>query len=265
MEILSGGGINEVVRIGDTVRRPTGPWSPNVHALLRHLKDFPGVPRVMAEPADGYEYLSYLPGDVSNYPATPAAASQPALISAAKLLRAYHDATAAYAATAPREGWQVPARDPVEVICHADYAPHNCVLTGDEVTGMFDFDFAHPGPRLWDVAYAVYRWVPLTGSGNVVEQTIRLGLFCDAYGLDTPGRAALIPVVATRLHALVTLMRTEAEAGNEAFASHLADGHHLLYLADADYVLAERSTLSPVVRATNPRFGGGDGPRRDQA
>ena len=65
MEILPGG-INEVVRIGDTVRRPAGPWSPNVHALLRHLEGFPGVPRVVAEPADGYEHLSFLPGEVSN-------------------------------------------------------------------------------------------------------------------------------------------------------------------------------------------------------
>lgn len=27
-----------VVRIGDTVRRPTQPWTPTVHALLRHLE-----------------------------------------------------------------------------------------------------------------------------------------------------------------------------------------------------------------------------------
>ncbi len=250
VEILPGG-INEVVRLGDTVRRPTGPWSPNVHALLRHLEaeGFTGAPRVVAEPADGFEYLSYLPGDVSNYPATPAAASRTALTTAATLLRAYHDATAGFAGSAPRDGWQVPARHPVEVICHADYAPHNCVLTGAEVTGMFDFDFAHPGPRRWDVAYAVYRWVPLTaptnadGFGTTTEQATRLGLFCDAYGLDAPTRATLIPEVAARLHALVSLMRTGAEAGNKAFASHLAEGHHRQYLTDADYVLAERRTL----------------------
>lgn len=33
---LSGGWVNEVVRTGDTVRRSAGPWTPAVHALLRH-------------------------------------------------------------------------------------------------------------------------------------------------------------------------------------------------------------------------------------
>ncbi|MEU7988873.1 hypothetical protein AB0B56_28815 [Streptosporangium canum] len=36
-EELTGGGVNHVVRIGTTVRRPTGRWTPTVHALLSHL------------------------------------------------------------------------------------------------------------------------------------------------------------------------------------------------------------------------------------
>ncbi|WP_250003481.1 phosphotransferase enzyme family protein [Actinoplanes sp. M2I2] len=250
MEILSGG-INEIVRVGDTVRRPAGPWSPNVHALLRHLEadGFTGAPRVRPETSDGYEYLSFLPGDVSNYPATPAAASPEALTSAAALLRSYHDATVDFAAGTPHDGWQVPARDPVEVVCHGDFAPHNCVLDGSRVTGLIDFDFAHPGPRLWDVAYAVYRWVPLTapdnpdGFGASPAQAARLRTFCDTYGLDPAARAALVSAVAARLQALVALMRAEAAAGSEAFAGHLAAGHHVRYLADADYVLAQREVF----------------------
>ncbi|MBB4691446.1 aminoglycoside phosphotransferase family protein [Paractinoplanes abujensis] len=242
MEILSGGGINEVVKIGDSVRRPAGPWSANVHALLRHLRaaGFTNAPEVRST-ADGYEFLSYLPGDVSNYPLTPAAESVTALTSAAKLLRAYHDATVPFARTAPRDGWQVPARDPVEVICHGDYAPHNCALDGTTVTGVFDFDFAHPGPRLWDIAYAAYRWVPLTTVESDLPATVqaeRLRTFCDTYGLDAESRSRLIDTVAARLHALVDVMQTRAAAGDKAFASHLADGHHTIYLTDADYVLA---------------------------
>jgi hypothetical protein len=40
---MSGG----VVRVGDTVRRPAGPWTPAVHALLDHLHGvgFHGAPR----------------------------------------------------------------------------------------------------------------------------------------------------------------------------------------------------------------------------
>ncbi|MCU7729685.1 GNAT family N-acetyltransferase [Actinoplanes sp. KI2] len=208
------GGINEVVRIGNRVRRPTGPWSPQVHDLLRYLEaaGFRGAPRVHEVTPDGFEILDFLPGEVSNYPATPAAASPEALESAAALLRDYHDATAAYATTAPRDGWQAPAREPVEVICHGDFAPHNCVLDGNRVAGIIDFDFAHPGPRLWDVAYAAYRWVPLTVPGNAdgfgatQEQAARLRIFCDRYGLDDAGRAGLIDAVAARLNALVDFM-----------------------------------------------------------
>ena len=45
--VLRGGDLNVVARIGDTVRRPTGPWSPAVHALLRHFErvGFEGAPR----------------------------------------------------------------------------------------------------------------------------------------------------------------------------------------------------------------------------
>jgi hypothetical protein len=250
-ETLAGGGVNEVVRVGDKVRRPTGPWSRRVHELLRRLEveGFRGVPRVHEVTADGFEVLDFLPGDVSNYPPTPAAASAEALESAAALLRAYHDATVEYAAEAPRDGWQVVGVEPVEVICHGDFAPHNCVLDGSRVVGIIDFDHAQPGTRLWDVAYAAYRWVPLTASsnadgfGNTEEQAARLRVFCDRYGLDEAGRADLVDAVAARLNALVDFMRAQAAAGNEAFAGHLAAGHHIQYLNDADYVREQRTVF----------------------
>ena len=37
-ELLAGGDVNVVVRVGDTVRRPTGPWSPAAQALLHHFE-----------------------------------------------------------------------------------------------------------------------------------------------------------------------------------------------------------------------------------
>ncbi|GAB3263121.1 aminoglycoside phosphotransferase family protein [Kineosporia babensis] len=191
--------------------------------------------------SDGHEILDFLPGEVSNYPPTPAAASSRALISAAELLRAYHDSTVGYGSDVT-EGWMLPVQTPVEVICHGDYAPHNCVLSGEEVVGIIDFDTAHPGPRLWDVAYAVYRWAPLTaptndsGFGTVAEQAVRARRFCDAYGLAAADRAGLLEMVAIRLQALVDFMRAQAAAGSAAFASHVADGHDQLYLADVAYL-----------------------------
>src|SRR5690606_4734144 len=76
------------------------------------------------------------------------------------------------------------------------------------------FDTAHPAPRLWDVAYAAYRFVPLTGSprhGGAVPplaaQARRARLFCDAYALAD--RAAFTETVASRLRPLARLIRAK--------------------------------------------------------
>jgi hypothetical protein len=64
---LSGGRMTSgIVRRGDQLRRPTGPWSPAVHEFLRHLEaaGFEGSPRVLE--IDGeWEVLTYLDGDVA--------------------------------------------------------------------------------------------------------------------------------------------------------------------------------------------------------
>ncbi len=54
-----------VVRIGDTVYRPTGPWTPTVHAYLRHLRTagFTGAPEVLGIDERGREVLRYIPGE----------------------------------------------------------------------------------------------------------------------------------------------------------------------------------------------------------
>jgi hypothetical protein len=107
---------------------------------------------------------------------------------------------------------------------------------------------------LWDFAYAAYRWVPMTAPGNAdgfgtsEEQAARLRVFADRYGLDDDGRAGLVDAVARRLHTMVGFMRTQAAAGNEAFAGHLADGHHVQYLNDAEYVLAQRAVYEHHLR-----------------
>ena len=62
---LAGGNVGGAVRVGDTVRRASGPWTPAVHALLHHLADrLPGVPRELGIDERGREVLSYLPGRV---------------------------------------------------------------------------------------------------------------------------------------------------------------------------------------------------------
>jgi hypothetical protein len=61
---LGGGTLTPVVRVGDTVRRPTGRWSWAVHALLLHLEavGFERAPRLLGIDDAGREVLSFLPG-----------------------------------------------------------------------------------------------------------------------------------------------------------------------------------------------------------
>ncbi|WUL63798.1 hypothetical protein OG943_28775 [Amycolatopsis sp. NBC_00345] len=65
---LAGGNMNAgVVRVGDTVRRPAGPWTPAVHALLEHLHSngFRGSPRPLGLDGQGREVLTYAEGPSS--------------------------------------------------------------------------------------------------------------------------------------------------------------------------------------------------------
>ena len=49
-------------------------------------------------------------------------------------------------------------------MCHGDFAPYNITFVDRCVHGIIDFDTLHPGPRIWDVAYAVYRRSPFVSS-----------------------------------------------------------------------------------------------------
>lgn len=244
------GGVNRVRRVGATVVRPAGLHTRSVHRLLRHIRGrgFMGGPEVLAlDLAQGTETLSFLPGEVGVYPIGARFRTDEALVSAARLLRDYHDATADFE-VASSDHWFVPPRDPAEVICHGDYAPYNCVNEGGETTGVFDFDTAHPGPRLWDVGYGAYRWAPLTstanldGFGDLSEQGRRLRLFCEAYGTDE--LREVVEMAAERLVALVEMMRRLASNGHEAFGRHVEGGHDELYLRDVEYLRGNAETLA---------------------
>ena len=64
-ERLEGGYADGAVRVGDTVRRPAGPWTPAVHALLSYLADrgFTGAPRPLGFDEQGREVLTFLEGE----------------------------------------------------------------------------------------------------------------------------------------------------------------------------------------------------------
>jgi hypothetical protein len=86
---LLGGDVTEdVVRVGDTVRRPLKPNSPLIHALLTHLEavGFTGAPRFLGIDAAGREVLSYIEGEVAGRPRPPWIGDEDRMVSVARLV-----------------------------------------------------------------------------------------------------------------------------------------------------------------------------------
>jgi Ser/Thr protein kinase RdoA (MazF antagonist) len=213
---------------------------------------FTGAPRFLGIDEEGREILDFFEGEVGNYPLSEQVRSESALVSAAKLLRSYHDATAA-SIPAHSGGWQLSPIDPVEVICHGDYAPYNCVFVDGVAIAIIDFDFARPGPRSWDLAYALYRFGPLTepantdGFGTSELQAARARTFLDAYGCSREDRSKVVDSLHARLRFLVAFMEDAAAAGDENFARHIAEGHADLYIRDLDYLARNNAVWQKLI------------------
>jgi len=250
--VLTGGNMTPVVLVGGTVRRATGAWTPTIHALLRHLRasGFGQVPEPMGIDERGREILSLLPGRVGTYPLPDFMLSTQTLTTVGRTLRAYHDATVGFAA-APGAVWQSPAREPAEVVCHNDFGPYNLMFEGSTLTGVIDFDLASPGPRVWDIAYAAYRFVPLTDPANpdvpylgVAEQARRLAGFCSSYRSAHIGPRDVVATAPARLRELVAFIVEAAAAGDPAQRAVLERGDVAIYERDVAHLERHRERLA---------------------
>lgn len=245
---LTGGRENNIIRVDDKVIRPSGKWTKQVHQLLLHLREkgFLSAPEPLEINALGQEIISFIPGEVSNYPLSQAAKSVSALTSAARLLRDYHNASESFldCHQINSESWQLSPRNPIEVICHGDFAPYNVVLNGETAIGIIDFDTCHPGPRTWDIAYALYRWAPFTspknhdGFGDIDDQIKRAQLFCHSYGLKGEDASKISLIIIERLEALIDFIKTNHQE-NSPHTEHLK-----LYEADINYIKAYASKIN---------------------
>jgi hypothetical protein len=241
-----GGGLTPVVRMGSTVRRPTGPWTPAVHALLRHLHTagFDGAPRVLGLDEDGREVLEFVEGRADADPF-----DDRSLARVARLVRAFHDAAATfeppewsnwqYLTGAPRSG---------EIVCHNDLSPANTIYAHRGPVAFVDWDLAAPGTRVWDVAYALWRFVPLYDDEDCGRLGIpaqprgpRIRLFCDSYGLDDRDRRELLDVVRLRQQALYDTARVRGEAGERGWAEVWRDTRGRQWLRSIRYLDSNRT------------------------
>ncbi len=180
---LAGGNVTPgVVRIGDTVRRPTGPHTPAVHALLRHLEDdgFDGAPRVLGIDEQGREIHTYVEGAVAwPWHALGPVRTDDGLRKVARTVRDYHEAVASFVPPPDAQWNDIVTDDGDELICHNDLAYWNLILEPSGRWVFIDWDMAAPGTRLHDLAKAARNLVPLfpeTEDGWPYTQ--RLSILC---------------------------------------------------------------------------------------
>jgi hypothetical protein len=238
-EKLTGGHMAEVTRVGNRVFRSTGFWSATVHRLLLHLqaKNFEFAPTFIGLERDR-EVLEFVPGVVPQYPLPEFVLTNESISRAARILRAFHDATSEFAHR-PSDRWQVTEliRAPVEVVCHNDFSPYNTVFRDGIPVSMIDFDVAAPGPRVWDLAFAVYRFTHLCGisDGSSLAQTVsrreEIDCFCAAYGCAAFGFDArtVLETIPERLRVLCATMERLAFEGHAGVVRNLEDGHLEFY------------------------------------
>lgn len=238
---------------GDVVTRPAPDNAATIHSLLRHLRSqgVAGAPEPLGC-RDGVETLRLIEGE-SGGDGWYHQHTDQGLASAARLLRRVHDASATWTPPADARWVGVGIRtgdDEEQVLCHGDPGPWNFVWQDNEATGLIDWDYLHPGPRLDDVAYALRWFVPLRSDElalewhhfpTVPDRRHRIEVFLDAYG-DLPD-FDVVEVVTARMQATMDLVRRLADAGQEPQRTWVAEGSLEDEAAEIAWVRGHRGEL----------------------
>ncbi|MBO2457747.1 phosphotransferase enzyme family protein [Actinomadura violacea] len=240
-EPLAGGNVSAgVVRVGDTVRRPAGPWTPAVHALLDHLRSvgFRAAPRPLGLDEQGREVLTFVPGTTVWPDHFDLMDGMESAKRVARLICEFHDAVQGF--TPPPDAcWQalIPP-DARDIIAHHDLAPWNLVAGDDGAWVFIDWDTAGPGSRLWDLAHACQSFIPLSAdpAWQRADAADRLVVFADAYGLEEGQRRALVPLLGKRARAMHDFLQAQAAAGNQPWKTLWRQGHGDTWRNNADYI-----------------------------
>ncbi len=217
-ELWLAGNVGGAVRIGATVRRATGPWTPAVHALLDHLQPrLPHVPRVYGLDEQGREVLDYLPGRVIDVDTELLTAGQ--IGSVVRWTRAFHEAVAGFTHPGPWRYFPLPG--PV-LIGHNDIAPYNVCFDGDELAGVFDWDMSGPTTPRYELAFIAWNCVPLWREMEPDLAARRLDLIAAGYGGFSARQ--ILHAVPERIQIMLDGIPVAAAAGDPGMANLVAAG-----------------------------------------
>jgi hypothetical protein len=165
------------------------------------------VPEPLGLDEDGRAAHRWIDGTAGTFPVQPWAATDTALAGLAGLIRTIHDASTGFHATP--NTWDELLADPTgstEVVCQNDLSLPNTIFRQGQPIAIIDWEFAAPGSRLWDLAYAAWWCVPLhrpecaaaLGWPPDIDNVKRLRAFGDAYGLSIGDYPELFDVLHNR-------------------------------------------------------------------
>jgi hypothetical protein len=265
-ELLHGGNTSVVVRVGDTVRRHTGHWTPAVHALLAHLDSvgFSDVPTILGIDDRGREVLSLVTGEVGLLDPgcllPPWFRTAEACRAIGDWLRRFHDAQRGFIPD-PALPWRLyagRALRPREVLVHHDAAPYNTIRRPDGGLTVIDWDFCAPGDPVEDLAFSAWQWIPLwadkaavaTGHGGAMtapEAATKLAALADGYDASADQRSHLIDACVHQMTKHADDVEAMAET-DPAFARLVELGIPRNARQDAAWVLENQAVLSSAIR-----------------
>lgn len=149
------------------------------------------------------------------------------LVALARLIRRLHEAASGWvppqdATWGTLPGTTATDEDPVEaepeLVGHRDYCPGNVVFRDGLPAALIDFDLARPTTRLYEIANALYWWVPLMDPRDRAPDFVdldaahRVAVFVDAYGATEHQRAELVPLATRMIHRFHERARAAADS-----------------------------------------------------
>ncbi len=101
-----------------------------------------------------------------------------------------------------------------------DLAPWNLMVADDAGWAFIYWDAAGPRSRLWDVAYAIHGFIPLSAHPDWQSPDAgdRLRVFADACGLAESERRRLAPLLGRRTRSMHDILRDQAAQGAQLWA-----------------------------------------------
>jgi hypothetical protein len=253
---LLGAGLQDrgIVRIGDTVHRPTGYWRESVHHLMRHVRaeGLATVPEPLGVDDAGREILRFVPGRDQGWPSIGEFLADVGAEELGRLATALRQALVTYRCS-PTARWRFRTGTPDEGegMQHGDLGPWN-LLWGDssEISGVLDWDFAEPGDPWYDTGFLAWFTVPLMdderaysrGFPEPPDRHARLRAFAHGAGLTAE---RVLELGAMAQQEFVDRVTTRAAKNLDPWPTLLSMGLHTAAMADREWTRSRFGRSDP--------------------